>query len=171
VVAAVYDAAMKARGFLADAVQGAEGKLSALGAGWNHLGAPGFPARHDRIGIGLILTFEIAEAGQHNVEIQLLGPNDLPTLLGAGPGGAEQYAITAMLEVGRPQDGSAEVSIPMAINLDGLMFSEPGSYAFAIRVDGQDAERLNFAVGLSGQDDAAQGGTSSGRPAGDAGYL
>ena len=77
---------MKARGFLADTVQGAEGKLSALGAGWNHLSAPGFPARHDRIGLGLILTFEASEAGQHNVELQLLGPRDLPTVLFAGPG-------------------------------------------------------------------------------------
>jgi hypothetical protein len=162
---------MKARGFLADAVQGAEGKLSALGAGWNHLSAPGFPARHDRIGLGLILTFGASEAGQHNVELQLLGPRDLPTVLFAGPGGNEQYAITAMIEVQPPQDGFAEVSIPVAINLDGLMFPEPGAYAFAIRVDGEDAERLSFGVDLTTQADGPQGLTSSGRPPTDAGYL
>jgi hypothetical protein len=161
---------MKARGFLADAVQGAEGKLSALGAGWNHLGAPGFPARHDRIGLGLIVTFDAGETGEHNVEIQLLGPNDLPRALGTAPDGSEQYAINVTLGVQPGPEGS-EVVIPMAINLDGLVFTEPGAYAFAIRIDGTDAERLNFAVGLAGQPDAPQGVTSSSRPANDAGYL
>lgn len=161
---------MKARGFLADTVQGADGKLSALGAGWNHLSAPGFPARHDRIGLGLILTFEASEAGQHNVELQLLGPKDLPTVLFAGPEGTEQYAINAMIEVQPPQADFAEVSVPVAINLDGLMFPEPGAYAFAIRVDGQDAERLAFGVDLTAQADGPQGLTSS-RPPTDAGYL
>jgi hypothetical protein len=161
---------MKVRGFLADSVQGAEGKLSALGAGWNHLSAPGFPARHDRIGLGLISSFQAGESGEHNVEIQLLGPNDLPRALGAAPDGSEQFAINITLGVQPAPDGS-EVVIPMAINLDGLVFEEPGPYAFAIRIDGQDAERLDFAVGLAGQPDAGQGVTSTGRPAGDAGYL
>jgi len=162
---------MKARGFLADAVQGAEGKLSALGAGWNHLSAPGFPARHDRIGLALILTFEASEAGQHNVELQLLGPKDLPSVLFSGPDGSEQFAINAMIEVQPPADGFTEVSIPVAINLDGLTFPEAGPYAFAVRVDGQDAERLNFGVGLAPGADGSQGLTSSGRPPTDAGYL
>lgn len=161
---------MKARGFLADAVQGAEGKLSALGAGWNHLSAPGFPARHDRIGLGLILTFEASEAGQHNVELQLLGPRDLPTVLFAGPGGNEQFAINAMIEVNPPPAGFTEVSVPVAINMDGLTFPEPGAYAFAIRVDGKDAERLSFGVDLTTAAEGPQGLTSS-RPPTDAGYL
>jgi len=161
---------MKARGFLADAVQGAEGKLSALGAGWNHLSTPGFPARHDRIGLGLVLTFEASEAGQHNVELQLAGPKGLPTVLFVGPGGTEQFAINAMIEVQAPQGGFTEVSVPVAINLDGLTFPEAGAYAFEIRVDGKDAERLAFGVDLATATEGAQGLTST-RPPTDAGYL
>ena len=66
-----------------------------------------------------------------------------------------------MIEVQPPQAGFTEVSVPVAINLDGLTFPEPGAYAFAIRVDGQDAERLSFGVDLTAQADGPQGLTSS----------
>jgi hypothetical protein len=161
---------MKARGFLADTVQGTEGKLSALGAGWNRLSAPGFPARHDRIGLALILTFDGTEDGQHNVEMQLLDSRELPTTLFTGPDGTEQHAITVGIEVQPPQDGFTEVSVPLALNLDGLVFPEPGTYAFAVRVDGQDVERLPFRVDVASAD-GPTGLTSSGPPGSTAGYL
>jgi hypothetical protein len=91
-------------------------------------------------------------------------------MLFVGPGGNEQFAINAMIEVQAPSSGFTEVSVPVAINLDGLTFPEAGAYAFEIRVDGNDAERLAFGVDLTTGTEAPQGLTSS-RPPTDAGYL
>ncbi len=41
--------------FLADSVASVQGKLYALGAGWNRIAVALFPARHDRVGIGLLV--------------------------------------------------------------------------------------------------------------------
>lgn len=159
---------MKVRGFLADTVQGTEGKLSALGAGWNRLSAPGFPARHDRIGLGVIMSFDGTERGQHDVQIQLLNDREVPTTLFTGPDGVEQHAITLSVDVQPPEEGFTDVSIPLALNLDGLVFAEAGTYAFLVRVDGKDAEQLSFRVDIAGSD-GSMSGTTSAPPT--AGYL
>jgi len=49
--------------FLADSVASVQGKLYALGAGWNRISVALFPARHDRIGIGLLFRLP-AGSGQ-----------------------------------------------------------------------------------------------------------
>jgi len=61
---------MEIEAFLADAVQASGGKLHALGIGWQVIQTTAFPARHDRVGIGLIVRTVAAEAGQHT-----LGPS------------------------------------------------------------------------------------------------
>jgi hypothetical protein len=126
---------MKVRAFLADSVQSVDGKLYVLGAGWNRLAAGGFPARHDRVGIGVLLT------------------------------------INATFQTGPPGDGFADVSVPFALNIDGIVFPAPGTYAVSIRVDGEPHEQLTFRVDLAGSEPDAESGTSSGRGSGEAGYL
>src|SRR5438128_8373688 len=65
---------MDIEAFLADAVQASGGKLHALGIGWQVIQTTAFPARHDRIGIGLIVRTVAAEAGQHTLTLTLLDP-------------------------------------------------------------------------------------------------
>jgi hypothetical protein len=162
---------MKVRAFLADSVQSVDGKLYVLGAGWNRLAAGGFPARHDRVGIGVLLTIDDGRASEHNVELSLLDDKEQPVALFTDPSGTEQFAINATFQTGAPGDGFADVSVPFALNIDGIVFPAPGTYTVAIRVDGEDHERLTFRVDLAGSASDAESGTSSGRGAGEAGYL
>src|SRR2546426_10968997 len=60
---------MDIEAFLADAVQASGGKLHALGIGWQVIQTTAFPARHDRVGIGLIVRTVAAEAGQHTLTL------------------------------------------------------------------------------------------------------
>ena len=89
---------MKVRAFLADSVQSVDGKLYVLGAGWNRLAAGGFPARHDRVGIGVLLTIDDGRASEHNVELSMLDEREQPVALFTDPSGTEQFAITATFQ-------------------------------------------------------------------------
>src|SRR2546427_9143001 len=73
---------MDIEAFLADAVQASGGKLHALGIGWQVIQTTAFPARHDRVGIGLIVRTVAAEAGQHTLTLTLLDPVGAPRGLG-----------------------------------------------------------------------------------------
>jgi Family of unknown function (DUF6941) len=166
--------AMKARAFLADSVQSVEGKLYVLGAGWNRLAANGFPARHDRVGIGVLLTLEEGEIGEHNLELSLLDPREQPMPLFVDPSGAEQFALHASFQTQAPTDGFSDVVVPLALNLDGISLPEAGTYAFSLRVDGSEAERLPFRVDQASDAAAPNGvpgGTSTGRGPTEPGYL
>ncbi|GIV00667.1 MAG: hypothetical protein KatS3mg014_2282 [Actinomycetota bacterium] len=133
---------MEVEAFLADAVQASGGKLSALGIGWQVLSAPGFPVRHDRIGIGVLVRLaDEGEQGRHRLSVRLLGPTGEPRPLGRSPDGSEVRELTAPFEV-RGSPGSAT----FALNFDGLVFEEPGTYAFVIEVDGAERKRLAFRV-------------------------
>jgi hypothetical protein len=160
---------VKVRAFLSDAVQTVDGKLYILGAGWNRLAAGGFPARHDRLGIALHLTVGPGDDGEHNVEVTLAGPNEKLVPLFTDANGAEQFSIYASFQARSPEDGFGEVAVPMALNLDGLAFPGPGTYAVSIRVDGVEAERLSFRVDVAGETEGGPG-TTGGRGA-QAGYL
>jgi Family of unknown function (DUF6941) len=164
---------VKVRAFLSDAVQTVDGKLYILGAGWNRLAAGGFPARHDRLGVALHLTVGPGDDGEHNVEVTIVGPNETLLPLFTDANGAEQVSIHASFQAQSPEDGFGEVAVPMALNLDGLAFPGPGTYAVSVRVDGAEAERLSFRVDPAGEEGAGAGaipGTSGGRGA-EAGYL
>src|SRR2546423_15175073 len=65
---------MDIEAFLADAVQASGGKLHALGIVWQVIQTTAFPARHDRVGIGLIVRAVAAEAGEHTCRFRLLEP-------------------------------------------------------------------------------------------------
>jgi hypothetical protein len=150
---------VKVRAFLADSVQSVEGKLYALGIGWNRLAAGGFPARHDRLGIGVLITLEEGEGGEHNVELSLDGPDSRPMTLFTDPSGSEQAAINAPFQTQHPGGAFADVVVPLALNIVGVSLPSAGDYAFSIRVDGTEAERLTFRVDQVGE--AAPGGAPS----------
>ena len=139
---------MKVRAFLADSVQSAEGKLFALGGGWNRLTAGGFPARHDRVGIGILVTVEAGEEGEHNLELTLLDQNGLPITLFVDAAGTQQFAINATFETQVSPD-AFDVVVPLALNINGLAFPAPGTYAFSIRIGGDEREHLPFRVDLA----------------------
>ena len=133
---------MQVQGFLADSVQAAGGKLSALGIGWAVLSVQQLPARHDRVGIGLIVTFEPEEAGRRRLELRLLDPEGRDRPLGRDASGGELRALAFPFDTGPGGERTATV----AINLDGLVFDAEGPHTLVVSVDGLEARRLPFRV-------------------------
>ena len=135
---------MRIEAFLADAVQAMGGKLSALGIGWSTLSAPRFPARHDRVALGIVLRIPPEEAkAAHRLSVRLLGPDDTARPLGRRPDGGELVELDAPFSV---QATDVEATATFALNFDGLVFEEPGTYAFVLSVDGLERDRLAFRV-------------------------
>ena len=74
--------------FLADSVASVQGKLYALGAGWNRIAVALFPARHDRVGIGLLFRVPAGSTVEpRRFELRLLGPSNDDLELGSSPDG------------------------------------------------------------------------------------
>jgi hypothetical protein len=146
---------MQVRAFLADAVESSGGKLSMLGAGWNRLHAPGFPATHPRMAVGVFLTVHAGDARSQRVTIKMQGPDGRDRPFGLGPGGNPQTSLEANVEV----PGSIEdIVVPVALNIDALTFERAGTYAFLIEVEGHEEERLDFTVADSPPESAAPPG-------------
>lgn len=135
---------MRIEAFLADAVQAVGGKLYGLGLGWRVLSAQGFPVRHDRVALAVLLQMTSDEAaGPHRLTIRLLDDEGAPRPLGRGPTGSELLELDAPFAVQAVGD---EASATFALNFDGLVFERPGSYTFVLSVDGRERERVGFRV-------------------------
>lgn len=129
--------------FLADSVAKAESKLYVQGGGWNILRARAFPARQSRIGLPAAITVGYTETGEHRFAVRLEDADG--NRLELGPDRAE---LAGNFNVGRSAelaDGDEQV-IPLAINLDGLVFPRAGRYRFVITIDGQLMSHLPFQV-------------------------
>jgi hypothetical protein len=130
--------------FLADAVQAVGGKLYGLGLGWRVLSAQGFPARHDRVALAVLLRMTADEAeGPHRLTVRLLDEDGAPRPLGRGPAGAELLELDAPFAVHAATD---EASATFALNFDGLVFERPGTYTFVLSVDERERTRVAFRV-------------------------
>jgi hypothetical protein len=163
---------VRIRAFLADSVQSVDGKLYVLGAGWNRLATRRFPARHDRIGIGALIVLGPGEAGRHSLTVRLLDPDERPRTLATDPEGAARQAIRIGFGAGVATDGLEETVVPFALNLDGLVFAEPGIHAFELSIDDEQPERLPFKVDLAPEPTAGpDADASTVRTATEAGYL
>ena len=157
-------------GFLADSVTAVQGKLYALGAGWNRIGVAQLPARHDRVGVGLLFRVPAGEPVQaRRFELRLIGPDGRELALGAGPEGPIDR-IGGEFTAGGPE----EQIVPIALNLNGLALSATGGYRVVISVQGQDAKTLAFTVVAMAETRRGQPPVSNREPppaTGTAGYL
>jgi hypothetical protein len=128
--------------FLADSVAAVQGKLYALGAGWNRIAVALFPARHDRVGIGLLFRVPAGSPAEpRRFELRLLGPSNDDLALGAGPEGPVNR-IGGEFTAG----GEQEQIVPIALNLNGLPLPTPGDYRVVISMQGEDVKTLPFTV-------------------------
>src|SRR5438093_13125793 len=126
---------MDIEAFLADAVQASGGKLHALGIGWQVIQTKAFPARHDRVGIGLIVRTVAAEAGQHTLTLTLLDPEGAARAF--GPRGALEASFASPNGPG---------TAPLALNLDGLVFGTEGEHTSGLAIRGTVPTRLGFRI-------------------------
>jgi hypothetical protein len=137
---------MEMEAFLADSVTSSGGKLYVLGAGWNALNTGGFPARHDRIGIGVLIRVRAAESQKpHKLALRLLDVAGKDRSFGTAPDGSEVRTLEAEFGVGAVP-GDLESTVAIALNVDGLIFESAGTYTFVLAVDNNDLKRLPFGV-------------------------
>ncbi|MGI0156465.1 MAG: DUF6941 family protein, partial [Thermoplasmata archaeon] len=79
---------MEVDAFLADSVVSAEGKLFAQGAGWSTLAVQALPARHPRIGMGIIVRVPYtATNSPHHQEVRFEDGDGSEIPLTEGSGG------------------------------------------------------------------------------------
>jgi hypothetical protein len=128
--------------FLADSVASVQGKLYALGAGWNRIAVALFPARHDRVGIGLLFRVRAGSPAEpRRFELRLIGPAGEELTLGSGSEGPVNR-IGGEFTAG----GAEEQIVPIALNLNGLALPAPGAYGVVISMQGEDVKTLAFSV-------------------------
>ncbi len=115
----------------------AAGKLNVLGA-FHRLRGRDFPLRHGRMALVLRFAPEASDSGTQKVEIRLLGPGDESVLQLDGK------------VAGRPNTNVDHIRIPQVLNLDGVVFPEPGTYRFVVELDGKEVGRVPLRVEKGG---------------------
>ncbi len=103
----------------------ASGKLNVLGA-FHRLRGRDFPLRHGRMALVLRFAPEASDSGTLEVEIRLMGPDDESVL-----------RLDGKVE-GRADANVDHIRIPQVLNLDGVVFPEPGTYRFVVEVGGKE---------------------------------
>jgi hypothetical protein len=150
-------------GFLADSVASVQGKLYALGAGWNRIHVELFPARHDRIGVGLLFRIPSGTPNEsRRFELRIEGPDGQEIQLGTGPDGRSLGRVGGDFTAG----AADELIVPIALNLNGMPLGAPGDYRIVVSLNDQDVKVLPFRV-----ESLASVRSSAGATTGTAGYL
>ncbi len=145
---------MQVEALLSDSAVSVEGKLYLQGAGWNILNAPGLPIRVPRIGLAMVFSVPWTETNTpHQFDVRLVDADGHILPLADAPPGVEMEdgkirRLGASLNVGRPPTVAPgdEQMVPIAFNIDGLVFSDPGRYEFVVSVDDKDMKRLPMRV-------------------------
>lgn len=146
---------MELDAFLADSVMKSDGKLFALGAGWDRLSARRFPARHSRLSLGAIVKVPYRGVDTDHelvVRFEDADGNALPFGGRSDRSDAGPMQLTARFTTRRPTEDEAgdERSVVLALNLDGLVFEAPGRYRFLLDIDDTPVKHLAFRVVQAG---------------------
>jgi len=146
--------ALEVDAFLADSVVVAEGKLYVQGAGWDTIVAGTFPLKHPRLGIGVVMRVPWMATNQmHKFSVKIVDQDENKMVLGDAPPGSgiedgKVREIVGQFNLGRPPfltRGDSQV-VPIALNLDGLVFPDANTYSLVISVDDVDLRRLPICV-------------------------
>ena len=133
---------MRMRAFLiADAVSAdAAGKGYLHGAGVAEINATSFPWTQPQLAVYAVLEREDEAYGSdHSVAIRLLGP-------------AEQtlHELGTNLRLDRGPDPELPERVTIALTLNGIVFPEPGVYAFVVAFDDDEMDRILVRVQEAG---------------------
>jgi hypothetical protein len=140
---------MEVTAFLADSADAVQGKIYALGIGWNAIFSPVFPVTHPRLALGMMIQVPYTATNQmHTVTVHLetedgehvrLGMNAQP-----GPEPTPIFELGGSFNVGRPPmlvAGDEQV-VPFAMTIDQLHFEAPGMFAWVVSIDGREMKRI-----------------------------
>ncbi len=115
----------------ADAAQASsDGKFSILGGGIENINATAFPAIQPGLALVVRLLVLASEAEQnHKFSVNIIGPKDFQM----GPGGIAEFKPTSLRGVSdRP------LIVNLILNMQFLVFPEPGTYHFHLYVNDQE---------------------------------
>lgn len=129
--------------FLADSVDLQQGKIYALGIGWDVLFAQNFPAQHPRIGLGILVNVPYTQTNKDHLLRISLQDQDGQVV--------NNLSLTSPFKIGRPpylNDGDSQI-VPFAFNFDGLVFEKASTYRWVIEIDGQIIGGNSMRVGVT----------------------
>ena len=141
---------MEIDAFLADSAESVQGKLYAIGIGWNSIFSGGFPFAQSRIALGITVQVPYNETNeQHTLAVHLEDEDGRRKQLGVGaPDGAPIAEIRSSFTVGRPPQlppGDAQM-ISFAMNFDQLPFEAPAMFNWVVSIDDVAMKRLPMRV-------------------------
>jgi hypothetical protein len=131
---------LRVEAFVADAVEAVNGKLYALGLGWNRMIARGsFPLVHHNLGVGVVVHVPYSMTNEHRtIGLGVIDQDGVDVV----------RPINGNFTIGRPPDLEAgdEQVVALAFNLQGMTFPKPDLYAIVVSVDGVEKCRLPLRV-------------------------
>jgi len=147
---------MEVDAFLADTAEAVQGKVYALGIGWDTVYVRSLPAVHPRASIGLTIRVPYTATNQmHKVTLHLEDEDGERVPLGeeqsepdAEP--TQVFEIGGQFNVGRPPllpPGDDQV-VCLALTINNLRLEEPAMFRWVISVDGTVLKRLPMRVQL-----------------------
>jgi len=144
--------------FLADTAEVVNGKIYALGAGWNTIFVRQFPAQHRRLAVAATVHVPFNDTNlSHNLEVKLVTEDGETYPIGVrSDGDGNPQPIRAMggdFTLGRPAhlaDGFEQVAA-FAFTFDGLRFDKARLLAWVVSIDGEELARLPMRVQASQQ--------------------
>ncbi len=131
--------------FLADFALGhPDGKIYVIGGGWDTIQVANLPAAHPHLALVLKMEFAPAECGQqHTIAIHPLDADGAPFL---------PVATMQVTPQKNPKYPHLPVGVQYVLNIQGLLLTKEGEYAFSILVDSQEAASIPLrVVRLEGQ--------------------
>jgi hypothetical protein len=156
--AGVDPTAMTVDAFVADAATTSDGKIYALGVGWNAIYTSSFPAVHPHLAIVLTIHVPWTQTNEiHSVRVHLETEDGGLVVLGRTqdtPDGeaVDVTAIGGEFSVGRPPALPAgdEQIVPVSLDVNGLSVERPGMYTWVVTIDDRPMRRLPMRVSQVG---------------------
>ncbi|MCU1413311.1 MAG: hypothetical protein JWN80_651 [Microbacteriaceae bacterium] len=144
---------MEIDAFLADSAESVQGKLYAMGMGWNSIFTGGFPFAQSRIALGITVQVPYNETNEpHSLRVHLEDEDGGRRPLGVDPqSGAPIAQLNSSFTVGRPPQllpGDAQM-ISFAMNFDQLPFDRPAMFNWVVSIDGEAVKRLPMRISLA----------------------
>lgn len=139
--------------FLADSADVVDGKIYALGIGWNTIYAPSFPMAHPRVAVAVIIHVPYTATNtMHTFRLHLQDQDGnrihIGTVGSDAEGTRQIYELGGQFTVGRPPmlpPGDEQV-VPLALTINGLRLDKPDLYSWVLTIDGVQARRLPMRV-------------------------
>lgn len=141
--------------FLCDAAESVQGKIYAMGAGWNQINVvQSFPALHHNLALALTIHVPYTATNQmHKISIHLEDSDGQRIRIGDKPGNepgelVPSFELAGEFNVGRPPllPAGDEQVVPLAMTIAGLRVEKPDMYVWVISIDGSETKRLNMRI-------------------------